>query len=210
MSKTTTRIGQVATVIIPVADVDRAIEFYVEHARLREAHRRAVRRRLPLGRGRAVRRRDHDRDLRRRRPRATPAATRDRHRAARPTTSTPARRAEGQRRRRRRRGQPHGRPGAADVLVPRPRGQLADGRAALSHQPASGPAVSPGPSTGRASSAPRDQVDVVGVDQVRRRPAVEVVLGHALLGEALVALASRRSPSATSSVSKRMLSWLPK
>jgi catechol 2,3-dioxygenase-like lactoylglutathione lyase family enzyme len=30
MSKTTTRIGQVATVIVPVADVDRAIEFYVD------------------------------------------------------------------------------------------------------------------------------------------------------------------------------------
>src|SRR5574342_580625 len=33
-----------------------------------------------------------------------------------------------------------------------------------------------------------DDVDIIGADQIRHRPAVEVVLGHALLGEPLVAL----------------------
>jgi hypothetical protein len=54
-----------------------------------------------------------------------------------------------------------------------------------------------------------DGADVVRVDEVGDGPAVEVVLGHALFGEALVAIAGAVR-SATMSVSNRMLSWLPK
>ena len=52
-----TRVSKIANVIIPVADQDRALQFYTETLGLREAGRRAVRRRQPLDRGRAGRRR---------------------------------------------------------------------------------------------------------------------------------------------------------
>ena len=83
-----THVSKVANVIIPVADQDRALAVLHRGPGPGEARRRAVRRRQPLDRGRALRRGHADRDLpsraeRDRRAARTPASR------SRPTTSTP-------------------------------------------------------------------------------------------------------------------------
>ena len=128
MSKTKTRISKLGTVVVPVSDQDRAIEFYVETLGFEK------RTDVPFGNGYRwvevypAERRDHHRHRRRRR-------------AGKPTGNVQTGISlntddidavhadlKAARRRRRRRGQPHGRPGPADVLVPRSRRQHPDGR----------------------------------------------------------------------------------
>src|SRR4051812_43933013 len=104
--------------------VDRVLR---RHARAREARRRAVRRRVPLGRGGAGRCRHDDRDL----PARAEQPVRQQghgHQPAGRRHRRLLRGAQGGRRGRGRRGEPEGRPDPADVLVPRSRGKLADGR----------------------------------------------------------------------------------
>ena len=89
MSQTTTRLSKIGTVVVPVSDQDRAIEFYVETLGF---EKRAD---VPFGNGyrwvevAPAGADDHDRH----RPAAPGQAgrqRRDRHRPATPTTSTPS------------------------------------------------------------------------------------------------------------------------
>ena len=127
MSKTATRISKVGTICVPVSDQERAIEFYVETLGLEK------RTDVPFGNGyRWVE--------------VGPAGADTTIAIVPPPPGNPTGDVqtgiclntddvdavhadlEGPRRRRRRRGQPHGRPRPADVLVPRSRRQHPDGR----------------------------------------------------------------------------------
>ena len=156
MSTTATaRADKLATVVIPVDDVDGAIAFYTEKL--------GFEKRIDVPFGGQYRwvevapgRRRHDDRASRRRRRAAGRQARDRHRPAHRRHRRVPRAAARRRRRRRRRGQPHGRPGAAAVLAARPRGQRPDGdRLTDAAGSASGPAARAGPGPQRRGATAR-------------------------------------------------------
>ena len=146
MSTTASRIGQISLVCVPTTDQDRSIEFY-EVARLREAHRHPVRRQVPLGRGLSARTARPDIALAP--PRPGDEVSRQQTGIALTTDDIDATHAQ-----LKARGvdvdaevAPDGRPGPADVLVPRSRRPLADGRRAALRSLRGGVARSEGRAT---------------------------------------------------------------